>query len=115
MSDFEQYTHRWVRSDLKGRHREFCECYQCALFHPNKDNNCQRAQRLYEFDVTWDCVTPMWECPDFVEDKKMELWVSRRAIEVVIGAAKGKKVEDAIAKIARAVEDANEDPLGIEH
>jgi len=57
----------------------------------------------------------MWECPDFVEDKKMELWVSRRAIEVVIGAAKGKKVEDAIAKIARAVEDANEDPLGIEH
>jgi len=69
VSVFEQYDHGWglvwVRSDLRGRHRDFCECYKCELFHPGQSDNCERAQASYEFCVKWDCVTPMWECPDF--------------------------------------------------
>lgn len=73
-----RYFHQWgasgsevfVRSDLKGKHREYCLCFACSFFKPDTTKNCQRAQRLYEYDVEWDMVTPVWECPDFVQIKK---------------------------------------------
>jgi hypothetical protein len=69
-AEYEQYDHGWgpvwVRKGAHGKHRERCLCYDCALFKPNQSGNCERAQASYEFCVKWDCVTQMWECPDFV-------------------------------------------------
>ena len=69
MSDFEQYEHHgkmvWVRTDLRGRHRDHCLCYQCGRFIPDGKGNCPRAGILFNFCKTWDMVTPVWECPDF--------------------------------------------------
>ena len=67
---FEQYNHHgdpvWVRSDLKGRHKEHCLCYQCCQFHPNdRDLNCPIAEHLFTLDRLHNLVTPVWECPDF--------------------------------------------------
>ena len=71
---FVQYIHHgvnvFVREDLKGKHSEFCLCYSCDKFKPlNRDENCPKANMLYNFDVVNDMVTPVWECPDFVEVK----------------------------------------------
>jgi len=55
-----------VRADLKGRHREYCLCYQCAKFTPaNLDTNCPIAQALYQLDVLAHITTPVWECAAF--------------------------------------------------
>ena len=71
---FEQYVHHnervWVRSDLKGQHREHCLCYSCHGFHPGTARNCTLAQELYEFDVKHGVTTPVWECPLFVAAEK---------------------------------------------
>lgn len=69
---FELYTHHdrpvWVRSDLKGKHREHCLCWSCSRFHPDdRANNCPIANALYAFDVFTGTVTPVWECPKFEE------------------------------------------------
>ena len=70
---FEQYIHHesrnWVRSDLKGKHRDHCLCYDCVNFHPgDPDANCSTAQDIYENCVERDLVTPVWECPGFRQD-----------------------------------------------
>ena len=67
----EQYVHHGaavsVRSDLKGKHREYCLCNTpCTRFKPGKEDNCAIAQAVYENCVRFDIVTPMWECPAFV-------------------------------------------------
>ena len=72
---FEQYTHHnakvWVRSDLKGRHREHCLCYKCKRFDPvNRSNNCRIASKLFELAVEFNLTTPVFECPAF--DEKTE-------------------------------------------
>lgn len=72
--EYEQYEHHGilvtVRSDLKGRHREFCLCYQCGRFDPGKEDNCYKAQGLYELNKDHGLVTPVFECPDFVPWKQ---------------------------------------------
>ena len=70
---FEKYKHHgkvyvWVRSDLKGEHRNHCLCFDCSRFHPGSEGNCPVAQRLFYFCVENDVVTPVWECPKFVQD-----------------------------------------------
>ena len=56
-----------VREDLKGRHREFCLCYDCKKFNPGDiELNCPVAQALYSFDRMEGLVTPVWECPTFL-------------------------------------------------
>lgn len=70
---FAKYKHHgkevFVRQDLKGRHRDFCLCGQCANFDiREREKNCPIANALYAFDVLNDLVTPVWECPGFVED-----------------------------------------------
>ena len=55
-----------VWEDLKGRHREYCLCYQCEKFHPGEPVvNCPVAEALYRFDILAGVTTPVWECPDF--------------------------------------------------
>lgn len=69
--EIEQYEHHnvmvFVRSDLKGRHREHCLCYACKKFHPNEESNCPIARELYALDVRRGLTTPVWECPEFSE------------------------------------------------
>jgi len=59
-----------VRADLRGRHREFCLCYQCGKFKPNEPGNCPIAQAVYKACVKLGITTPMWECPQFVAPEK---------------------------------------------
>lgn len=65
---YEQYQHHfrdvWVRSDLKGKHREHCLCFSCAKFVPSSDQ-CRIARAVYGNCVAFGVVTPVWECPDF--------------------------------------------------
>ncbi len=67
---FEKYEHHGtvvsVRSDLKGKHREHCLCYQnCIHFKPGTQDNCDIAKELYNNCVLFDVVTPVFECPKF--------------------------------------------------
>ena len=54
-----------VYEHLKGKHRDHCLCYACTKFNPGCENNCPIAQKLYQFDVEHDLVTPVWECPEY--------------------------------------------------
>ena len=70
--DYEQYEHWpgkdfvWVRSDLRGRHREHCLCHSCKkLDVTDRKKNCPRANELFAYCVKWDMTTPVWECPEF--------------------------------------------------
>jgi hypothetical protein len=73
MSDkFEQYEHHgvmvWVNSELKGKHREHCLCYQCLNFNPGTpEDNCPIANANYALCVLENMVLPVWECPKFEE------------------------------------------------
>ena len=59
-----------VDSDLKGKHREHCLCWQCGLFYPeDREKNCPIASTLYALNVLLNIVTPVWECPEFVQDR----------------------------------------------
>lgn len=70
---YKLYNHHgrdvWVRSDLKGRHRDFCLCFSCDNFHPGQRINCIIAQELYQNYLNFSVVTPVWECPHFKEKK----------------------------------------------
>ncbi len=71
---FEQYVHHdwdvWVRRDLKGRHREHCLCFSCERFVPeDREQNCPLANLLYSLDVVTGLTTPVFECPEFVEEE----------------------------------------------
>ena len=70
--DFEKYKHHgnvvWVTKALKGKHRTACLCFRCSKFKPsNRDENCPIANLLYSVCVLQKLVTPVWECPDFIE------------------------------------------------
>jgi len=69
--------HGWmvsVQEHLKGKHQEHCLCFWCKRLKTSQppfiDKNCPIAQELFDFDVRHGCVTPMWECPIFVELEK---------------------------------------------
>ena len=74
--------HGWIVSvmeHLKGKHQEHCLCFRCKRFKPGADlvasgENCDIAQTLFEFDVRHGCVTPMWECPIFVENERFRVY-----------------------------------------
>ena len=73
MIEFEQYEHHgeivWVRKDLRGKHREHCLCFKCENFKPGTKENCTAAKLVYSLCRSCDLVTPVWECPRFVEVK----------------------------------------------
>ena len=66
----EKYEHHGVEvlvdSELKGKHREHCLCYQsCVNFKPGTPENCPIAQATYENCVKFGTTTPVYECPKF--------------------------------------------------
>lgn len=72
----EQYEHHgktvWVRSDLKGHHRQYCLCHSCTKLYPcgdftNPDDNCPIARKLFDICVRHHVVTPVFECPEYEE------------------------------------------------
>lgn len=69
MSRYEKYAHHgamvWVRSALKGKHREHCLCWACKKFLPSQPEHCKIAQKLYAICVEHNLVTPVFECPSF--------------------------------------------------
>ena len=72
MSGYEKYEHfgngieQWVKSDLKGKHRDHCLCWNCVNFDPDDhENNCNIARSVYALCVEFNMVIPVWECPYF--------------------------------------------------
>jgi len=68
--DFEQYKHHgtdvWVRKDLKGKHRDYCLCYQCKkLYIEDRERNCPISNQIFGLCVREDLVLPVWECRKF--------------------------------------------------
>lgn len=62
------FTNVWVRADLQGRHRQHCLCYNCKAFRPkDRDDNCDIANAVFANCIKFGIVTPVWECPMFVE------------------------------------------------
>jgi len=69
---FEKYIHHgsetWVRSEIKGKHREYCLCFSCDKFNlTDREKNCPKANMLYALDVALKMTTPVFECEDFNE------------------------------------------------
>lgn len=61
-----------VATELKGKHREHCLCYQCGLFKPDdRAKNCTLANLVYAICEETGMVLPVWECPSYlvVEEK----------------------------------------------
>jgi hypothetical protein len=57
-----------VRYDLIGKHNEYCLCQECDHFVPeDRERNCNRANLLYALCVQLGMVTPVWECPAFID------------------------------------------------
>jgi hypothetical protein len=72
---YEWYKHHgrnvFVRSDLKGTHREHCLCFSCQKFTPeDRKGNCAIANALYSLCVLTGITTPVFECPEFLEDEE---------------------------------------------
>ena len=75
-AEIEVYKH-WasdvaVMKHLKGKHWDYCLCWLCEDFQPNDHSkNCLIATGVYEMNVNFNIVTPMWECPIFcpIEEK----------------------------------------------
>lgn len=56
----------WVRSDLDGKHREYCLCWDCNKFHPDdRTKNCRIANLVFAVCQECGLVLPVWECPLF--------------------------------------------------
>ena len=71
MSKYQRYEHHGaqmvVRKDLKGKHREYCLCYDCRYFNSvDRGGSCPTANLLYTVCVTQQLVTPVWECIKFM-------------------------------------------------
>jgi len=74
-SKFMQYLHHgkevWVISEMKGNHQCHCLCWSCEKFNPNNvEENCPIAQINFEMDIENNITTPVWECAEFIENKK---------------------------------------------
>lgn len=72
---FISYNHygslNFVREDLKGSHREVCLCYDCTKFKPGTpEDNCPIANLIYAVCIAMNVVTPVFECPAFVQGER---------------------------------------------
>lgn len=76
MSKIVTYKHHdvnvLVREDLKGKHRDYCLCFQnCEYFKPwDPENNCRIAAMVYALDRLCGITTPVWECPEYLKEPK---------------------------------------------
>jgi len=56
----------WVRSDLKGRQKEFCMCWDCGNFKPEAENKgCPIINGVLTMAAAENIVLPVWECGEF--------------------------------------------------
>lgn len=53
------------RTDLKGRHREHCLCFDCDKFSFDKEKNCRIANLLFAVDQQCEITTPVFYCAKF--------------------------------------------------
>jgi len=70
IEQIETYLHHGnyvsVRTDLKGKYKEYCLCYSCNKFYPeDRKKNCPIANAVYELCVLMNIVAPVWECKEF--------------------------------------------------
>lgn len=73
MSDIDKiisYNHHgrdvFVKSSMKGRHRDICLCFAgCAHFKPNEEDNCTIAQENFNLCKKHGTVQPVLECPKY--------------------------------------------------
>jgi len=75
----EKYEHHGVEvsviSNVKGRHREHCLCWQkCKYFKPNTPGNCPIAQSLYNLCVENKVTTPVFECKKYELEERTD-WI----------------------------------------
>lgn len=74
MTRWGRYEHHgnkvWVQTNLKGKHRHHCLCYSCDKFKPDiREENCPIANRVFQLCLEERLVLPVWECPEFGEEK----------------------------------------------
>jgi len=56
----------WVRNDLKGRQKEFCMCWDCRRFAPEReDRGCPIINEVLTLAAVKKIVLPVWECQAF--------------------------------------------------
>jgi hypothetical protein len=56
----------WVRSDLKGKQKEFCMCWDCKKFNPEaEDKGCSIIKTVLSLASEKNIVLPVWECGQF--------------------------------------------------
>ena len=64
MGQYERYLHHgkmvWVRTDLRGKHREFSLCHKCAL-----EGNCPIIALVIKLCELVGVTLPVWECVSF--------------------------------------------------
>ena len=71
---YTKYKHHgntvWVRENLKGKHWDYCLCAKCMWLNTeDRKKNCHIAEAVYALCLAGKLVTPVWECPNFVEVK----------------------------------------------
>ena len=66
--EFVKYEHHGaevsVRENLKGLHRDHCLCHSCSEL-----DKCITAKELFKLNKRFGITTPVWECPNFNENK----------------------------------------------
>lgn len=67
--NYEKYSKKaWVRSDLKGKQKEFCMCWDCENFEPETDDKgCDIIKNVLTMATERNIVLPVWECGEFEE------------------------------------------------
>jgi len=56
----------WVRSDLKGKQKEFCMCWDCMKFKPETDDKgCNIIKNVLSMATERNIILPVWECGVF--------------------------------------------------
>jgi hypothetical protein len=68
----ERYVHHGlevsVLSHVRGKHRDSCLCFaNCANFKPGQADNCEIAEENFAMCKKHGLVTPVFECPKYVE------------------------------------------------
>lgn len=58
-----------VDEKLKGCHRKHCLCFRCRSFAPDTKHNCPIAEWIFGTARRFILVTPVYECPQFIEGK----------------------------------------------
>ena len=57
----------WSRRDLAGRQKDFCICWKCSRFRPERDDKgCPSIRAVLRLAADSSLVLPVWACPQFI-------------------------------------------------